>query len=175
MNETEKALLEQVRNASLGRYRHFESAGRHDSWNSWIGVPVVLVNVLLSSVFFWALTEDIPQIMKWVAAFLALVAAMLSGLQTFFSFSRMFEGHRRLGNRYLEIMRETERVIALKKDRAIEEDEFMARAENLFRSYQQINRDGEGFPTKQKDFEKALKQENLRVSSSSSRDAREGA
>ncbi len=169
--ETEKLLEELARNASISRYRHFMSAGRHNSLNSWIGVPVVLINIALGSIFFAALSEDIPSYAKWISAGLALTAALLSGIQTFFNFTKMFEGHRRLGNRYLELVREIEGLLASFHDGIMQMDELSARIEAVNKSYIRINHDSEDFPTGDRAFKEALKQEGKRIESKNMRKA----
>ena len=130
-----------IRNASLSRYRHFFEANRHSYLNCWIGGPVVLINIALGSTFFALIDKDIPEIAKWAAAGFALCAALLSGIQTFFNFSKMFEGHRKLGNRYLEIVRELEKINAYFKDGVINDDEFHKEIDSIYIRYLELNED----------------------------------
>lgn len=167
--ETAKLANELIRNSSISRYRHFYEATRHSSFNSWIGVPVVLINIALGSTFFALIDKDVPEVAKWAAAGLALVAALLSGIQTFFNFSKMFEGHRKLGNRYLEIVRELEKLLAYQRDNVISSEDFHERFDLLHKRYLELNEDSSDFSTSQSAMKMALSQEDLRVSSLASR------
>jgi len=171
--ETKKLVDELIRNSSISRYRHFYEATRHSSFNSWIGVPVVLINIALGSTFFALIDRDVPEIAKWAAAGLALIAALLSGIQTFFNFSKMFEGHRKLGNRYLEIVRELEKLSAYKSDNVISSEDFHERFDFLHKRYLELNEDSSDFSTSQAAMKIALHEEDLRVSSLANRSTKQ--
>jgi hypothetical protein len=167
--ETENLVDELIRNSSISRYRHFYEATRHSSFNSWIGVPVVVINIALGSTFFALIDRDVPEIAKLSAAGLALIAALLSGIQTFFNFSKMFEGHRKLGNRYLEIVRELEKISAYRRDNVISSEDFHERFDSLHKRYLELNEDSSDYSTSQSAMKVAFSQEELRVSSLASR------
>ncbi len=161
--ETLSEFEEFVRNAYLSKSRHFHAATRHTAFNSWIGVPAVLINIALGSVLFRFLGEAIPKNASWIAASLALVAALLTGIQTFFNFSRMSDGHRRIGNRYTSVQKKAELLIAKFKDGLIDLQELSEEFDALFETYKQINLDGENFPTGKRDFHWALGEEHIRT------------
>src|SRR5437879_8836506 len=99
-------LSEFCRNAMLTRVAHFAAAQRAKRLQSLFVVPVVVINIVLGSVFFLSLKQELPDIAKWSGAFLALGSAAAAGVQTYFNFHRSFEAHRRIANRYSALGRE---------------------------------------------------------------------
>jgi len=96
-----------------------------------------------------------PIWMKWVGALLALVAAALSGIQTFFNFQKQYEGNHQIGNQYLSIARECERNIALYFDKLLELSELAAEVQHLTRKYSDTNSRAESFNVTDNDYELA--------------------
>lgn len=92
-----------------------------------------------------------------MGAFLALVAAALSGIQTFFNFQKEYEGHRQIGNQYLSIARECERIMALYFDSLLELSDLAREVELLNRKYNDVNMQAESFNVTDMDYEKAKK------------------
>ncbi|MGL1932672.1 MAG: SLATT domain-containing protein [Desulfotalea sp.] len=158
-NATITFLEEICRNASLSKYRHFFAASRNKLLNIALGIPVVVVNVLLGSVLFWALSEDLSMIMKWGGAFLALGAALCSGIQTFFNFNRQFEGHRTIANRYLRIAYECQHLLYKFQDNLITLEKLSQQLDDIQYKYNKINEDAELYSTTESDYKKALLKE----------------
>lgn len=116
-------VLDKLRwNAHLGKHKHFEAGSRGRRYHVWYGVPIVLINVVLGSVLFAFLGDDkaFPQWAKWSGAFLSLVAAAFGGIQTYFNFEKQYMEHRAVGNEYLGVARECERLLALYFDELIQ-------------------------------------------------------
>jgi hypothetical protein len=107
---------ELCRNCNIGKYRHFNAAARAKRLNDSLGIPVVAINIVLGSVFFVALSQDLPAIAKWGGGFLALTAALISGIATFFNFGKQFEGHRGIANKYVNLAAKCETTIARFQD-----------------------------------------------------------
>jgi len=155
-------LKEILRNASLGKYRHFCAASRKEALNSKLGAPVVVITILLGSVFFISISKEIPQAAKWVGALLSLAAAMLSGMQSFLHLGKDVDGHRRVANRYLQIAQNAEAILAQYQDDLLDLTTIAERTESLLSEYQRVNLDSEPYPTKNADFKSALVQERFR-------------
>ena len=154
--ETLLALDKLRRNAHLGKHKHFSAADRSQRFHTYYGVPVVIINMLLGSVLFATLSIEITAYMKWVGAILALIAAGFSGMQTFFNYQKTFEAHRRIGNQYLSIARNCERLIAEYIDNIIDLKGLSEEAKRINNDYSKINFDAEAFPTNSSDYREAL-------------------
>ncbi len=155
-------LSEFCRNAMLTRVAHFAAARRAKRLQSLFGAPVVVVNILLGSVFFYSLRQELPDVAKWLGAFLALGSAAAVGVQTYFNFHRAFEAHRRIANQYSALGRESERFLSMYTDGLIRLEDLSEKAGSLLATYNRINADAEPFPTTDRDFRRALRREKER-------------
>lgn len=162
MNKTPYTLevLEKLRkNSHLAKHTHFTAAKRGRSSHILVGIPVILINLLLSSVFSYQLVDNgnVFADAKWAFALLALIGACLGAIQTFFNFQKNYETHRALANRYLAVARECERVIASYLDGNIDLKEMDDYLKSLNKDYDKINVDAEAFPTSDRDYQRSLK------------------
>lgn len=159
-------VLDKLRwNCHLGKHKHFAASGRGRRYHVLIGVPVIVINLLLGSLFFAELSSQLPVWTKWAGAGLALVAAVLGGVQTFFHFQKEYEGHRAVANQYLALARECERLIALHFDGIIDVDAVSKEIHRINGEYNTINQEAEALTTKGADYEAATEvQERKKVS-----------
>lgn len=143
--------------ALYGKKKHFNAASRKESLHYWIGVPLILLNVITGSVLFFILTDNVANGLKYVPIVLAFVAAILSAFQTYFNFDKKAEGNKRIGNRYLAVMKRCDRVAAYHSDNAISDQELVSKIEEIAEEMNSIDHDAEAYPTKNEDYEKAKK------------------
>lgn len=144
-------------NSRLNKRQHFYAGERNQFYNNIFGSSAVIINVMLGSVLFITVTNTIPDFAKWLSGFMAMIAAVCSGIQTFFNFHKQSQGHRRIANRYLEVQRECEYLLAKYKDNPIEIELLQEKVERLTDKYNTINNDAEDFPTEDQDFARAKK------------------
>jgi len=157
------SLHELCRNANIGKYRHFSAAARAKHLNDRLGLPVVAINIILGSVFFVTLSTDIPDVAKWAGGFLALSAALISGISTFFNFGKLFEGHRGIGNKYVALAARCSLVSARYEDGLLDLNGVDAMLSELHQRYTEINDEAKAFATTDKDFANAIASEDLRA------------
>lgn len=154
------SVLEQlIRNARINKHQHFHAAERNHLYNNIFGSSAVVINVFLGSLLFVTVSDDLPDIAKWASAFLAMFAAAFGAIQTFFNFQKVFEGHRKVANSYLDIQRECERLSALFADNLIDKERLSGEIEIINKQYGKINCDAEVFPIWDIDFRKAMRYE----------------
>jgi hypothetical protein len=163
------AVLDRVeelcRNCNLGKYRHFNAASRARRLNDYLGAPVVAINIILGSVFFIALSQELPAIAKWSGGFLALTAALISGITTFFNFGKQFEGHRGIANKYVSLAAKCETAIARYRDGLVDLGGLDGLLQEFQERYSEISEEAKAFSTSQRDFKVALESETLRAAS----------
>jgi hypothetical protein len=155
--------LEHLRTkCKLNKDRHFAAAVRNNFLQTWIGLPVILINVLIGTVLVqYTQNEHPPLWASVVATVCAFAAASLSGVQTFFKFNKMEEGHRSVANRYLKVQGACENVLLKMADGQLSVKGSWDHVERLTAEYDQINVDAEAFPTTKADFAKARKKDSL--------------
>jgi hypothetical protein len=155
VTHTEKLLKRLRRNASLAMYAHFGAAQRNVRYHIWLGVPVLLINVLLGSVLTTFIGKALPELYKWGSAVLSLAAAILSALLTFFHFDSGKQKHREIANKYLSIERRAEESLARYRDGVIDLNKLSLTVMKLNNEYEKINLEASNFPTNQKDYQRA--------------------
>jgi hypothetical protein len=161
----EEKLMKNIKNtikkikvdALYGKKKHFNAADRKEKYHYWIGVPLVIINILAGSILFYVLTDGVDNWVKYIPLVLALIAALLSGFQTFLNLQKKIEGHRRVGNKYLAIMKKSDRIRAYINDEAIKEKELINKVEEIATDIYNINIESESFPTNKSDYELAKK------------------
>lgn len=142
--------------ALYGKKKHFNAADRKAHYFYWLNIPVIVVNVLLGgSLIFDLLKVDSPQIAKILAAIFSFLAAAMIGISTFFNFSKQVEGHRKVGNKYLEVVKGCNRIIALYTDGLLEDEKLIKEFERLTNLNTEANRDAVAYQTSRGDYQKA--------------------
>ena len=137
--------------------KHFNAGDRKERLHYWIGIPVVIINVLLGSLLVGVLSESSPFWAKWITAVFALLAAGLSAVSTFLNLRKDIEGHRRLGNRYLELSRRCSRALAKYKDELLDGKELTEILSRLSDRRYEVDRDSESYSTNKTDYKIAQK------------------
>lgn len=140
-----------------GKKKHFNAADRHEKSHFRIGIPLIIINVLTGSILFYVLTDGTTNWIKFIPLVLALIAALLSGFQTYLNLPQKVEGHRRIGNRYLSIMKKCDRFQGYISDNIISNTEIVQRLEELAAEADDVNKEAEAFPTNQADYNLAQK------------------
>ncbi|MFA0811823.1 SLATT domain-containing protein [Microbulbifer epialgicus] len=158
-------VLDKLRwNAHLCKHSHFRASMKGRNLHVLCGVPIVVVNLFLGSLFFSLINAELPDWTKWTGAALALMAALLGGIQTFFNFKKNYEGHRQVGNEYLAIARECERLIALYFDRILDLEHLSNKVSELNTRYSEINQRAEEFIVSDKVYRQAMQIQNQKAS-----------
>lgn len=156
--ENSLANLKKIKvDALYGKKKNFNAADRKEKLHYKIGIPLILINVITGSVLFFVLTDGVASWVKYIPIVLAFVAAILSSFQTYFNFDKKAEGNRRIGNRYLAIMKRCDRAAAYHADKAITNEVFANMIEEIATEIAAVDKDAEAYPTKQCDYELAKK------------------
>lgn len=154
-------ILEKIKRIKVdsiyGKKKHFNAAERKQNIHYWIGVPLVLVNIITGTSLFILLTENVESWLKYLPVIFAFIAAILGGLQTYFNFNKKVEGHRNCGNDYLAVLKKCDRLQALIEDKLISTDRVQEILEEIGDEINRINKVAESYPTSNKDYLKAQK------------------
>jgi len=138
-----------------GKKKHYNAADRIHRYHNRLGVPLVILNVISTSVLLFAITQRTNTWGIYIPLCIALIASVLSALQTFFKFNVRGDGHRRIADRYLAIMKKADRLLAYLQDEVIDGKAFIERLEVMAQEVEEINRDAGAFPTRDQDYELA--------------------
>jgi hypothetical protein len=143
--------------ALFGKKKHYNAADRIAKYNFKFSVFTILINLFLGSILFAYLSISLPLAMKWAGAFLSLIAAFLSSLQTFCNYPKIVEGHRSIASRFLEIAKECSRLEAYVLEGEMDLNALREKLERLAKDYDQVVKDAVAFPTNDNDYKKAKK------------------
>lgn len=157
MNNTTDRLRRIKVDALYGKKKHFNAADRNENNHYWIGVPLVIINILTGSILFYVITDGATNSIKYIPLVLALVSALLSGFQTYLNLQKKVEGHRRIGNKYLAVMKKCDRLQGYIADNVISNNDLINRIEDLAQETDSINKEAETYPTNNSDYQLAKK------------------
>ena len=152
MNNTTDKLKRIKVDALYGKKKHFNAADRNEKNHYWIGIPLIIINILTGSILFYVITDGASNWIKYIPLVLALISALLSGFQTYLNLQKKVEGHRRVGNKYLAIMKRCDRLQGYIKDQVISNDDLISRIEDIATEIGSINIEAESYPTNNSDY-----------------------
>ena len=112
---------------------------------------------MTGSILFYIITHGDTNWIKYFPLILALISALLSGFQTYLNFQKRVEGHRRIGNKYLSVMKKCDRLQGYVADKAITNEGLICEIENVANETFNINIESETYPTNRYDYEQAKK------------------
>lgn len=143
---TPKNLLIQIQeihsDSKIGKDRHFNAGERKGSYGKKLGLSVIIINVLIGSSLISNLQKYLKievESQELIISFFALLAAGLAAIQTFFDYAKEVENHRKIGNLYLEITKDSDNLLAKFNDGYIDKDECQKKYEKLVIRYKEIN------------------------------------
>ena len=157
MNNTTDKLKRIKVDALYGKKKHFNAADRKEKNHFKIGVPLIVINILTGSILFYVITDGATNWVKYIPLVLALCSALLSGFQTYLNLQKKVEGHRRIGNKYLSVMKKCDRVQGYILDNIMTNNELINRIEEIAIEIDNVNTEAESFPTNNSDYELAKK------------------
>lgn len=157
LQETIKQIKKLHVDAIYEKKKHFNAANRKNKYHLHLGCPAILINIILGSALFFVFTEQWPTLIKWAGGLLCLLAAILVGLATFLNPKRIAQGHHHIANRYLNIAKKCDRLIAYHRDGVLCKEEVIARLEEIAQEYTNVTNDANAFPTSEKDYQRAKK------------------
>jgi hypothetical protein len=141
--------------SKIGKSRHFIAADRKVLYNKLVGLTIILINVLIGSTLITTIKDD--SLKSTFISIAAFIAASFAAIQTFFNYSKDIENHRKIGNLYLEIVRDSDNIISKYKDKFIDKDSCQKEYERLLEKYKNINKEEEICPNSNRDYRKAYK------------------
>jgi hypothetical protein len=109
---TEELLQDWYRRARENQFAHYEAIKPLSGANYKLGVPVALLSGLVGTSIFATLETEADISVRIIVGIIAVLAAVLSSLQTFLRLSERAEKHRAVAVRYGALRRELETAIA---------------------------------------------------------------
>ncbi len=141
--------------SKIGKSRHFFAADRKAQYQKFLGISVIVIGIVIGSTVVNLIVIETARNIAF--AFLGLLSAGLSAFQTFFSFSKDIENHRRTGNLYLDIARDCDNLLSQHNDGLVDSKQCQEMFNSLLSEYKNVTRKEEVCPTSDGDFNRAHK------------------
>lgn len=141
----------------MNKDMHFIAANRFKSYNTFLIVSIMLINLTIAVAHLFSVNAEMPVIVINSTSVLSLIAVFFAGFELRFDYSKKFEGHRRIGNKYLELSGSCGKNIAIIKGDKGDKLDIEKVIDGLNRCYTKINKEAEGFPISQSAFKRAKK------------------
>lgn len=149
--KVEEEFLDLLKDAKIGKRKHFHAAQRKQAWHMRLGIGALLLTSMASIIS--AVSEHLADALVGVAGMaLPASAAVLVGLQTFLRLEKMIEGHRTIANGYLELNRDGKAHFAKRLDGRMSIEELDVLFDQYRIAYHKLNRDSEAFSTNPQDL-----------------------
>lgn len=114
--KSRRVALEWYQRAVVVAHGHYRAALRYSRLNFWFGIPSIVLATIVGTSVFASLQQKPDFWLQITVGLMSILAAVLSGLQSFLGYNDKAERHRMAGSRYNSIGRELELILAEDKD-----------------------------------------------------------
>lgn len=150
-SRVEKEFLDLLKDAKIGKRKHFHAAQRKQKWHGYLGISALVFTSLAA--IFSAIGDYLhPNVAGLFGVALPAFAAVFVGLQTFLRLEKLVEGHRTIANEYLRLHRDGMASFARRLDGRMSIDEIDAIFDEYRVAYHKLNKDSEAFATNPADL-----------------------
>lgn len=153
----EKRIKELLYCTTLEKKKHYNAAERKRKYHRRLGVSIIVINVLLGSVLVAYLKDLIPALVKWGAAILALTAAVIASLTTFFKFQQEAEGHIHIADNFLALAGKCRNIAYACNDGLLTPEQLIDAADAIQKRYNELVAGASTLPTNYNDYIEAKK------------------
>ena len=113
----ERLLDEWRQRAWAAQIAHYRDASRLRAYNVWLGLPVVVFTTVVGTSLFATVNEaNLDRWLRIVVGGIAVVAAVLAGVQTFFNFAQRADQHVVAADWYASIRRKIEQQLGTPRE-----------------------------------------------------------
>jgi hypothetical protein len=158
-SKVEEEFLDLLKDAKIGKHKHFHAAQRKQNWHMRLGITALLLTSFAS--FISAISDALHDsvlgqtVVSVSGMALPAAAAVFVGLQTFLRLEKMIEGHRTIANGYLELHRDGKAAFAKRLDGRMTIEELDELFADCRAAYHKLNRESEAFATSPADLASA--------------------
>lgn len=136
-----------------GKKKHYNARDRYAGYHKKMGIVIVILTAIMGTSVYSSLSNsDVPSAKIVVVIFSAIIA-VLTALQTYLNFEKRALRHKVAADRYLCLMKETQRLIAYNRDENKPIEDVQKELERLCQEVEGIHKDEP--ETSQGDYQKA--------------------
>jgi hypothetical protein len=111
MSNPEALLLRWLKRSREASFAHYTAEARYSKFHYVIGIPAATLAAIVGTSVFASLDTAVDTRTKIVIGMISIIAAILTGVQTFLRYSERAERHRKTAVDYGSIRREIEQVL----------------------------------------------------------------
>jgi Protein of unknown function (DUF4231) len=111
MPATKDLLHTWMRRARESEFSHYAAEQRYERLHYLLGIPAAILAAIVGTAVFTSLTTSLDPRIKIAVGLTSVIAAVLSGLQTFLRYSERAERHRVTATKYSAARRKIEQVL----------------------------------------------------------------
>lgn len=90
---------------------HYECARRFERLHLWLGLPAIALSTLVGTAVFSSLEKSADAKLQIIVGLLSVLAAVLTGLQTFLRYGELGDKHRLAGARFANLKHRIEMLM----------------------------------------------------------------
>ncbi len=158
------ALNELREDTRLSKNRHFAAADRKERLDSRLGVAQIILSAFTGTVLIALVSANKGSAWVAIATLLSFAAAALGGLLHNLKLAKQVEGHKRAGNLYQDIGRQSKMLAHRINDGGVSQNDAWKLIDYIRIEYNKANEQAESLHTTEKDFEKAKSRRSLTAS-----------
>ncbi len=95
------------------QHAHNEAAKRFEAYHRWLGIPVVVFSTIVGGTVFALMQKEAETMLKVLLSMISIIAAVLSGIQTFLGYSDQAATHQDRAARYGALRRRIEQYLTV--------------------------------------------------------------
>jgi hypothetical protein len=134
--------LEKVRiDCMYGKKKHYNARDRYTSYHRRMGMIVIGLTAFMGTSVFYSLSDSKLLLARVITCTLVVAIAVLTAIQTFLNFGKRALSHKVIADRYLWLMKESQRIIAYYKDGNKKVEELQKEIERLCQEVKNIQKD----------------------------------
>jgi len=123
-----------------GKKKHYNARDRYSKYHTRLGIAIIVITSFMGTSVFFSLSENALLHVRIITGLLIVLDAVLAGLQTFFNFEKRALEHKLTADKYLALMKKSQRFISYYKYGNTSMNEIKGEIERLSQEIQDIQK-----------------------------------
>lgn len=146
--------LEKIRiDCVYGKKKHYNARDRYASYHKRLGVTIVGLTAFIGTSVFMSISESGVYTARIITGIITVTVVVLAAFQTFLNYEKRALTHKVTADRYLYLMKRSQRMLAYHKDGNKTIDSLIEEIETISLEIAEIQKDEP--EVTQKDYQKA--------------------
>jgi hypothetical protein len=155
--EENKNTIEELKKIRIdcmyGKRKHYNARGRYVKYYKMMGLFIVGLTAFMGTSVFYSISENAILGARIITGIITVAVAVLAALQTFFNFEKESLRHKVVADKYLWLMKKSQRLISYYNDGNKTGDDIIKETEEICLEIKDIQKDEP--EVSKKDYKKA--------------------